>query len=317
MDALKKINLLCVIGPTASGKTEFAAHLAYEVDGEIISADSRQVYRRMNIGTGKDLEEYFVNGVNIPYHLIDIVDPGAEYNVFQYRKDFLSSFEAVRAENKFPVLCGGTGMYLEAVLKGYRLISVPVNEEIRRELGNLTIKEMEDRLRSYRSLHNITDTVSHKRLIRAIEIEEYYQVHSREDISYPEIKPLILGLMIDRETRRKRITDRLVHRLRNGMIDEVQELLDSGISPETLIYYGLEYKYLTLYLMGRSSYNEMFEKLNIAIHQFAKRQMTWFRKMERSGIEIHWIDGILPLDEKIRISKEIIHLYGPGNRIRG
>lgn len=305
----QKINIICITGPTASGKTKFAAHLAYELDGEVISADSRQVYRMMDIGTGKDKEDYIVKGVRIPSHLTDIADPGTEYNVFLYQRDFLNAFHDIRKRERLPILCGGTGLYIEAVLKGYRLIHVPVNEDLRMELNFKSMKELEERLRSYRNLHNKTDIVTRKRLTRAIEIEEYYRSSDNGINTYPEIKPLLIGILFDRETRRKRITERLTFRLRNGLPEEVKALLESGILPDKLIYYGLEYKYLTLYLTGKMSYDEMFIKLNTAIHQFSKRQMTWFRKMEREGIKIHWIEGMLSMDEKIRISKEIIGSY--------
>ena len=294
-----KNNIIVVLGPTATGKTRFSAHLAYNLDGEIISADSRQIYRRMNLGTGKDYEDYLVNGRQIKYHLIDIHDPGYKYNVFEYQKDFLEVFSLVNTKGKYPILCGGTGMYIEAVLKGYKLIAVPVNKALRDALKNKTLTELEEILMNYKKLHNRTDTDTIKRAVRAIEIEEFYKNNPEAETEYPDLHPVYLGLHIDRDLRRNRITERLNQRLQSGMVEEVQDLLDEGIQPEALIYYGLEYKFITLFLTGKLAYNTMVEKLNIAIHQFAKRQMTWFRKMEREGILIHWIDGLLPMKEKI------------------
>jgi tRNA dimethylallyltransferase len=285
------------------------------VEGEIISADSRQVYRRMNIGTGKDLQEYQVGGIQIPYHLIDIIDPGKEYNVFEYQKDFLQVLQQIRKRKKLPVLCGGSGMYIESVLKGYKLIKVPVNDKIRDDLSLLSMNELEERLKTYRNLHNTTDTITRKRLIRAIEIEEYYRTRPAIDESFPELDACILGILFDRETRRKNITDRLLHRLKNGMIEEVEDLLRSGISHDKLVFYGLEYKYITWYIIGKISYNKMVEELNVAIHQFGKRQMTWFRKMEREGAHIHWIDGNLKLQDKLKIAYEIIKHSDRGSKL--
>jgi tRNA dimethylallyltransferase len=302
MPLFQNINLICILGPTASGKTAFAANLAARLGGEIISADSRQVYRNMDIGTGKDLGDYMINGIQIPFHLVDIVNAGSEYNVFQFQKDFLAAFNNIRERGKLPILCGGTGMYIEAVLKAYKLINVPVNEILRKELEPASLEELESRLKLFKQLHNTTDITIRERLIRAIEIEEYYLDHPDEDESFIGLSPVIFGIMVDRESRRKRITERLKYRLQHGMIEEVQNLLDSGITPEKLIFYGLEYKYLTWYLTGKLSYDEMVLQLNTAIHQFAKRQMTWFRKMERDGFKIHWIDGSLDLEEKLRIA---------------
>jgi len=295
-----KYNLITVLGPTASGKTAVAAKIASMLDGEVISADSRQVYRGMDLGTGKDYADYVVDGKHIAYHLIDIVDAGYEYNVYEYQKDFLRVFAEITANHKLPIMCGGSGLYLEAVLKNYKLIRVPVNEELRKSLDDKLIWELEIILRSYKNyLHNQTDLESTKRAIRAIEIEEYYLTHPEIDTGMPDINSLIIGVKYDRDSRRKRITSRLKQRLKEGMLDEVQQLLDKGLTPEQLTYYGLEYKYMTLHLTGKLTYQEMFEGLNVAIHQFAKRQMTWFRRMENQGIKIHWLDGYMPMEEKI------------------
>lgn len=297
-------NLISVVGPTASGKTALAVRLAAELGGEVISADSRQIYRGMDIGTGKDLGEYSWKGCKVPCHLIDIVEAGAKYNVFEYQNDFLKVWEDCRQRGVFPVLCGGSGLYVEAVLKGYKLLAVPVDEELRASLAGLALPELAQRLAGYKKLHNTTDVDTVKRAIRAIEIEEYYLTHPYEEKDFPELRPLIVGVDVSREVRRERITARLHARLQEGMVEEVKRLLDSGIKPEDLIYYGLEYKYLTLYLTGELGYEEMVEKLNVAIHQFAKRQMTWFRKMERDGFDIHWLDASLGLDEKVVKVKE-------------
>lgn len=292
-------DLIAILGPTASGKTSLAAALAHRMNTEIISADSRQVYRRMDLGTGKDLDDYVVGGKRIPCHLIDIVEPGYKYNVFEYQRDFLKAYDDVRNRGMLPILCGGTGMYLESVLKGYRLLPVPENPELRRQLAGKSLDELAVILSTYKKLHNSTDVDTAKRAVRAIEIEEYYRHRPVEERTFPEIRSLIIGVGIDRELRREKITRRLVQRLNEGMVDEVKGLLASGIRPENLIYYGLEYKYLTLYVIGQLAYDEMFSQLETAIHQFAKRQMTWFRGMERKGFTIHWIDAPLPLEEKL------------------
>ena len=292
-------NLLSVIGPTASGKTSLAVQLAVAFGGEIISADSRQVYRGMDIGTGKDLEEYRVDGKRIPCHLIDIVDAGYKYNVFEYQQDFVRVWESCRERKVLPILCGGSGLYVEAVLKGYRLLPVPANEQLRSDLAGLSLPELAERLARYKKLHNTTEIDTPKRAIRAIEIEEYYLSHPCEVKDFPVVRPLIVGVDVSREVRRERITRRLHERLAQGMEEEVRRILDSGVNPEDLIYYGLEYKYLTLYLLGKLSYGDMVEQLNVAIHQFAKRQMTWFRKMEREGFKIYWLPAEMPLAEKI------------------
>ena len=294
-----KFDMVTILGPTASGKTEVAVNLALKLGGEVISADSRQIYREMDLGTGKDIEEYHFNGIDVPYHLIDIAEAGYQYNVFEFQRDFLKVYQEIKGKGSFPVMCGGSGMYLEAILKGYRLIQVPVNEVRRAELQLLSLEELTEILKRYKSINNTSDTENKKRAVRAIEIEEYCLAHPETDLSFPTIKSLIVGVKYDRDSRRRRITSRLEQRLNYGMIDEVKKLLAKGLKPEDLTYYGLEYKYLTLYITGKLSYDEMFSGLNTAIHQFAKRQMTWFRKMEREGFEIRWLDGYLPTQEKI------------------
>ena len=296
---MKSYKLITILGPTASGKTNFAAALAAHLDTEIISADSRQVYRSMDIGTGKDLADYIIDGKEIPYHLIDICNPGDKYNVFEYQHDFHRVYTNISAKGKLPILCGGTGMYIEAVLKGYKLLDVPQNPVLRESLKSKTLSELEQILASYKVLHNKTDVDSAQRAIRAIEIEEYYKNEAPDTNEYEPINSLIIGINIDREFRREKISHRLRARLEEGMVDEVKGIIDSGVKPEDLIYYGLEYKFLTLYIIGELTYNEMVSQLEIAIHQLAKRQMTWFRGMERRGSTIHWIDATLPTEEKI------------------
>lgn len=297
-------DLIAILGPTASGKTPFATALAAELNTEIISADSRQIYRGMDLGTGKDLADYTIGGRNIPYHLIDIADPGYKYNVFEYQRDFLSAYEAIKQKGCLPVLCGGTGMYLEAVLKGYRLLPVPENPELRARLEGKSLAELTEILKQYKTLHNSTDVDTAKRAIRAIEIEEYYLQTDVAEREFPKLNNLIIGVDIDRELRREKISRRLRQRLDEGMVDEVRRLLAGGIKADDLIYYGLEYKYLTLYAIGKMSYDEMFTGLETAIHQFAKRQMTWFRGMERRGFTIHWVNATLPTEEKILFVKQ-------------
>lgn len=292
-------DLIAILGPTASGKTPFAAALAHRLNTEIISADSRQIYRGMDLGTGKDLADYTVDGHAIPYHLIDIADPGYKYNVFEYQRDFLISYEMIKQKGCLPVLCGGTGMYLESVLKGYRLMPVPENQELRARLANHTLEELTEMLSQYKTLHNSTDVDTVKRAIRAIEIEEYYAAHPVPEREFPKLNSLIIGVDINRELRREKITRRLKQRLEEGMVDEVRRLIEQGIAPDDLIYYGLEYKYLTLYVIGQLTYDEMFSELETAIHQFAKRQMTWFRGMERRGFTIHWVSAEWAMEEKI------------------
>lgn len=306
-----KYDFITILGPTASGKTPLAAALADRLDSEIISGDSRQVYRRMDLGTGKDLADYTINGREVPYHLIDIVEPGYKYNVFEYQRDFLKAYEEITKKGKLPVLCGGTGMYIESVLKGYRLLPVPENPELRASLEGKTLEELTKILAGYKKLHNSTDVDTAKRAIRAIEIEEYYQQQPPEYREFPSLKSLIVGVDIDRELRREKITRRLKQRLEEGMVEEVRGLLAEGIPAENLIYYGLEYKFLTQYVIGELSYEEMFHQLETAIHQFAKRQMTWFRGMERRGFTIHWLDATLPMEEKI---EQIINLINTNNR---
>ena len=305
-----KYDLITILGPTASGKTPLAAALADRLGTEIISGDSRQVYRRMDLGTGKDLVDYVVDGHPVPYHLIDIVEPGYKYNVFEYQRDFLKAYDEISAKGKVPVLCGGTGMYIESVLKGYRLLPVPENPELRASLEGKSLEELTDILKRYKKLHNSTDVDTAKRAIRAIEIEEYYKQQPPEYREFPSLKSLIIGVDIDRELRREKITRRLKQRLDEGMVEEVRGLLAEGIPAENLIYYGLEYKFLTQYAIGELTYEEMFQQLETAIHQFAKRQMTWFRGMERRGFTIHWLDATLPMKEKVEL---IINLINTNN----
>ena len=302
--------MITILGPTASGKTPVAARLASEIGGEVISADSRQVYRRMDIGTGKDLADYMVDGHQIPYHLIDIREPGTKYNLFEYQQDFYDVYQDIRSRGKDPILCGGTGLYIEAVLKGYKLSPVPQNQQLRDSLEGESLAELtqlltELKARNGSNMHNTTDVDSCQRAIRAIEIETYNLEHPTPRRELPAVDSLIIGIDIDRDLRREKITRRLRKRLEEGMVDEVQTLLDEGIPAEDLIYYGLEYKFLTEYLTHQINYDEMFTRLEIAIHQFAKRQMTWFRGMERRGFEIHWIDATLPMEEKIERIKEL------------
>lgn len=303
---MSDIDLIAIIGPTASGKTSLATALAYDLDSEIISGDSRQVYRGMDIGTGKDLEDYVVEGRQIPYYLIDIVEPGYKYNVFEYQRDFLKAYEDICRRGKLPILCGGTGMYVESVLKGYRLLPVPENPALRERLSGKSLDELTAILSTYKKLHNSTDVDTVKRAVRAIEIEEYYRQTPVQEREFPHLKSLIIGVSIDRDLRRKKISERLRERLDAGMVEEVRGLLDRGIAPEDLIYYGLEYKYLTLYVTGQMTHAEMVHDLEIAIHQFAKRQMTWFRGMERRGFNIHWIDACLPLTDKLEQIKTLL-----------
>ncbi len=296
---MNNYELITILGPTASGKTALAAALAARLDTEIISADSRQLYRGMDIGTGKDLADYVVDGKSIPYHLIDICDPGYKYNVFEYQHDFFRVFSSMRERNLLPILCGGTGLYIEAVLKGYKLLDVPPNPALRERLSEKSLSELETMLASYKVLHNKTDVDSVQRAIRAIEIEEFYRTQAPDVREYAPLNSLIVGVDIDRELRREKISRRLRARLDDGMVDEVRRILSNGVAPEDLIYYGLEYKFLTLYIIGSLTYEEMVSQLEIAIHQFAKRQMTWFRGMERRGCTIHWLDASLPMADKV------------------
>lgn len=284
-------DLLTILGPTACGKTRLAVAVAAATEGEILSGDSRQVYRGMDLGTGKDLADYTYEGRPVPYHLIDLLEAGEKYNVYRFQHDFLTAFEAVQHRQHLPILCGGTGLYIESVISGYRLSPVPQNPSLRAELATKTLDELTARLRTYKTLHNHTDVDTAQRAIRAIEIEEHYAQHPIDPRPFPTLRTLIVGLHIDRELRRQRISERLQVRLEAGMLDEVLRLLDQGVAAEDLIYYGLEYKYLTLHLLGQLSYEEMYRQLEIAIHQFAKRQMTWFRGMERRGHSILWLDA--------------------------
>lgn len=292
-------NLIVILGPTASGKTAVAASLAKNLDSEIISADSRQVYRELNLGTGKDYADYIVNGEKIPYHLIDVHPAGYQYNVYEYQKDFITIFNKLNEKRKWPILCGGSGLYIQASIQGYQLIQVPVNENLRIVLEGKSLEELANILSNYHTLHNTTDVDTPKRAIRAIEIAEYYKNNNPETFDYPAIYPLLVGVRFPRDIERERITMRLKQRLDAGMIKEVEDLLHNGVTPDQLLYYGLEYKYLTLFLTSKITYDEMFNQLNTAIHQFAKRQMTWFRRMERSGMKIHWLDGNMPIDQKV------------------
>lgn len=299
-------DLITIIGPTASGKTPFAAELAYNIDGEIISGDSRQVYRHMDLGTGKDLDEYTIRDKKIDYHLIDIKDPGYKYTLFHFQEDFYEAFHNIKDRNKTPILCGGTGLYIESVLKGYNLSKVPKNEKLREELQKKSLEELTQILSNHKRLHNKTDLENKRRIIRAIEIAMFEETYKNEADENKKLDSLIIGLSIDREVRRNKISQRLKTRLEEGMVKEVKDILDKGVSPEDLIYYGLEYKYVTQFVLGELTYEEMFSKLEIAIHQFAKRQMTWFRGMERRGFKINWIDAQLPMQEKINIALELI-----------
>lgn len=305
------IPMITILGPTASGKTDIATHLAAELSAEIISADSRQVYRRMDIGTGKDLADYVVDGKRVPYHLIDIVEPGTKYNLFEYQRDFLEAYNDIRSRGKNVILCGGTGLYIESVLKGYRLIPVPENKELRHKLEGKSLLELTsilERLKAENNsnMHNSTDVDTSKRAIRAIEIEMAYKEAHIEERTFPKIDNVIIGVGIDRDLRRMKITRRLDQRLHDGMVDEVKSLLDSGLPADDLIYYGLEYKFVTEYILGKSTFEEMHRSLEIAIHQFAKRQMTWFRGMERRGFTIHWIDAADSMEEKINEIKKVL-----------
>lgn len=299
MELISDYDLLVVTGPTASGKTSLAVSIAKKIGGEIISADSRQVYRGMNLGTGKDYDDYLIDGIRIPCHLIDIADPGYKYNVFEYQRDFNTIYSDLKKRKVFPVVCGGSGMYADSIISGYKMVEVPPDSGLRIELEKKSMNELKEILSTFKNLHNTTDIDTKKRVIRAIEIEHFNRNQGKLHTEFPKVKSLVVGISPDRELRRKRITDRLKKRLDAGMVDEVKGLINMGINTETLIYYGLEYKYITLYLTGKLPYDRMVRDLETAIHQFAKRQMTWFRGMERRGIKIHWIDGELPMQEKV------------------
>lgn len=306
-----RTRLITILGPTACGKTTLAVALANELGSEIISADSRQVYRGMDIGTGKDLEDYVVDGKRVPYHLIDIVEPGSKYNLYRYQRDFMAAYDDIVSRGAQPILCGGTGLYIEAVLKGYALSTVPQNPALRKQLEGesletLTQKLVELKKKNNSNMHNTTDVDSCQRAIRAIEIETYNLEHTAERRPAQPVEAIVFGLDIDREERRRKISERLRQRLDNGMVDEIKRLLDSGVAPTDLIYYGLEYKYVTEYVIGKLSFDEMYRQLEIAIHQFAKRQMTWFRGMERRGTDIHWLDAALCMEKKINEIKRML-----------
>lgn len=304
IDNMQNQKMITILGPTASGKTSVAAALALRTGGEIISADSRQVYRRMDIGTGKDLADYTIGDVHIPYHLIDIAEPGTKYNLFQYQQDFHQAYDLIRSRGKLPILCGGTGLYIEAVLGGYSLSPVPQNPKLRDSLEGKSLDQLTQMLvqlkqKNGSNMHNRTDVDTAQRAIRAIEIETYNLEHPTPERQMPPVDSLVIGINIDRELRREKITRRLKARLEEGMCDEIRSLIDGGVNSDDLIYYGLEYKFVTEYVVGKTSYEEMFRQLEIAIHQFAKRQMTWFRGMERRGYTIHWIDAAQSMDEKV------------------
>lgn len=304
------VDLITVLGHTAGGKTAFAAHLARQVGGEIISADSRQVYLGMDIGTGKDYEDYLVDNRPVPVHLIDILEAGYEYNVYLFKQDFLTVFTDITERDLLPVMCGGSGLYIESVLRNYKLLNVPINQELRNKLEKMSRAELEDLLRLYGPLHNITDTIQSKRMIRAIEIADFQTKHMEESGGERKLNPLVLGISFERNLRRQRITKRLEERLEGGMVEEVEALLGKGISHDKLDYYGLEYRYVSKHLLNELSYDEMFSKLNTAIHQFAKRQMTYFRGMEKRGIKIHWLNGELSMEEKIERSLKLLEENG-------
>ena len=292
-------HLITILGPTATGKTTLACHLAALLHGEIISADSRQVYRGMDLGTGKDLSDFHLKDYDVPYHLIDIVDPGYEFNVFEFQQHVVRALEKVEHNGRLPILCGGSGLYLDAVLRGYQLQRVPENKVLREFLETLSMESLTRKLKSYGPVHNTTDINDRRRLIKAIEIAEHHINHPKPDFIMPRVSSINFGLHFERQQLRDRITQRLKQRLEEGMVDEVRNLLSSGLLPEQLKFYGLEYRLITQYVMGELTYNEMFELLNTAIHQFAKRQMTWFRRMENGGVRIHWINGNINLEEKL------------------
>jgi len=306
VELISDYDLLILTGPTASGKTSLAVAIAKKVCGEIISADSRQVYRGMNIGTGKDYDDYLIDGARLPCHLIDIADPGYKYNVFEYQRDFIKVYTSLKERKIFPVVCGGSGMYTDSIISGYKMVEVPPDSGLRKNLEKKSMEELIEILSTYKQLHNTTDIDTKKRVIRAIEIEHFSQNNSKPVSKFPKIRSLVVGILPDRESRRRNISLRLKQRLEAGMVDEVKHFMDQGIQSEILIYYGLEYKYIALYLMGRMTYDDMVRNLEIAIHQFAKRQMTWFRGMERRGVKINWLDGNLPFEEKIHRIMELL-----------
>lgn len=307
---MRNLDMIAILGPTACGKTTLAVALAAAIGGEVLSADSRQVYRGMDIGTGKDLDEYNYGGRIIPCHLIDMVEPGSKYNLFEYRRDFATAYRGLKERGRMPILCGGSGLYLEAALKGYSLPAVPENIPLRQQLNGKSLDELTSILAGYKRLHNTTDVDTPQRAIRAIEIEEYRAHHATLEESFPPISSLVIGVDVDRETRRARIEERLKARLNNGLVEEVKGLLGRGIPAENLIYYGLEYKYVTLYILGQLSFEQMQDELTIAIRQFAKRQMTWFRGMERRGFTIHWLAASLSTQEKVQQIITLVKQYG-------
>lgn len=302
-------HLITILGPTATGKTRLAVELANLINGEVISADSRQVYKGMDIGTGKDLEEYTFDGNSIPYHLIDIVEPGYEFNVFEFHREFHKAYSDIVARGKMPIMCGGSGLYLDAVISGYKFNKVPFNEFLRKNLEDLSDEELIKKLKSFGPLHNVTDTLERHRLVRAIEIAEFEKKNESMTDNFPVISSINFGIRFERETIRRRVTERLEYRLENGLIEEVRKLLDGGLKPDQLMFYGLEYKYVTMLITGELEYDEMFTSLNTAIHQYAKKQMTWYRKMEKKGVKIHWIDGNINLDNKITVVLGILRNY--------
>jgi tRNA dimethylallyltransferase len=298
--------LITILGPTASGKTNLAVHLAAQIDGEIISADSRQVYKGMDIGTGKDLDEYTLKGTNIPYHLIDIKEAGTEYNVFQFQQDFIDVFKDIVKRGKTPILCGGTGFYLSAALDKYQMIAVPENKELREVYASKSMEELVKKLTSLKDLHNSTDLTNRERVTRSIEIEIHKTKHPLAPLM-PEAKHYVFGIEIEREIVKEKISNRLKNRLDNGMIKEVENLLSKGVSAKQLKLYGLEYRFITEFIEGDLSFNDMYQKLNTAIHVFAKKQMTWFRKMERNQTKINWIKTDLPIKEKLRKILDVVN----------
>lgn len=312
--------MITIVGPTASGKTRLAVDVALAYNSEVISGDSRQVYREMTLGTGKDLEDYLVRDADgqvvkeVKCHLVDIREPGYKYSIYEFQKDFHQAYNDIVSRGLTPVFCGGSGLYVESILRGYEMHEVPENPELRKSLEGKSLEELTEILKTYKTLHNQTDTDTAKRAIREIEIRDYYRTHAEQLTGYPAVKSLVVGTEVDREVRRERITRRLHERLEAGMVDEVRHLLDdSHIPPQDLIYYGLEYKFLTLYLTGELSYDEMVRQLEIAIHQFAKRQMTWFRGMEKRGIHIHWIPAELSREEKVARVRELYEEFSTRN----
>ncbi len=293
-----KPDIITILGPTAVGKTRLAALLADKLDSAVFSADSRQVYRQMNLGTGKDYADYEVNGKTVPNYLLDIADPGTEFNIFAFSRQFYLDFNRFHNTNKIPVFCGGSGMYLETILCNRHLPEVPVNETLRKSLSEKDDSELTQILSGYRQQHNSTDNSDRNRLIRAIEIADFIENH-QSDSKDPDLKSAVFGINCDRDILKKRITARLKQRLNEGMIEEVKALLEQGITKEQLLFYGLEYKYLTLYISGELRYNDMLQKLNSAIHQFAKRQMTFFRHLEKNGMQIHWLESEQTMDNKL------------------